>query len=338
MSEQARYPASDMRLQVRQITFQAERINSYELVHPDGLELPPFSAGAHIDFHFHDGSVRQYSLSNDPVERHRYVIAVLREDDGRGGSQALHERVHVQRTVSVGKAPRNNFPLADGADRHLLIAGGIGVTPLKSMVHELERAGADFTLHYCTRSPATTAFRDEFAPLVKEGRVVYHHDGGNPADGLDLAGLLETHDDGTHLYYCGPVGLMRACQGAAGHWPKGTVHFEYFTAASSPKSSLSGEELDQAGDDALGLGFQVKIASSGAVYTVPNDKSIVQVLAEQGIHVETSCESGLCATCKVRYLEGEVDHRDMVMGDDEQAEYLTACCSRSKGPLLVLDL
>jgi len=338
MTEKARYPASDMRLQVRQVTFQAERINSYELVHPDGRELPPFSAGAHIDFHFRDGSVRQYSLCNDPAERHRYLIAVLREDDGRGGSQALHERVHVQRTVSVGTAPRNNFPLSEDADRHLLIAGGIGVTPLKSMAHHLQRTDADYALHYCTRSPANTAFRDRFDPLVDAGRAFYHYDGGNPADGLDIRALLEVHTPGTHLYYCGPPGFMRACQEAAGHWPKGTVHYEFFSAESSPKASLSGDELDRAGDGALGLGFQVKIASTGAIYTVPNDKSIVEVLWENGVQVETSCESGLCATCKVRYLEGEVDHRDLVLGDDEQAEYLTACISRSKSPLLVLDL
>lgn len=337
LDPKGKYPKTGMILRLRQITFQAIDINSYGLVHPDGEDLPAFTAGAHIDFHFRDGSVRQYSLCNDPHERHRYVIAVLREPNGRGGSQALHERLHVQRTVSVGK-PRNNFPLAADAKRHLLLAGGIGVTPLKAMAHQLERTGGEYILHYCTRDPRYTAFCDEFAPLVAKGRVVYHHDGGIPANGLDIAGLLRDYEDGTHLYYCGPPGFMAACRRAAAHWPAETVHFEYFTAAAAPKSALSGEELAEAGDNALGLGFQVKIASTGAVYTVPNDRSIVQVLAEHGVAIETSCEAGLCATCKVRYLAGEVEHHDLVLSEQEHAEYLAACVSRAKSPLLVLDL
>jgi vanillate O-demethylase ferredoxin subunit len=337
LDEKGKYPKTGMILRVRQITFQAVGINSYELVHPEGKDLPPFTAGAHIDFHFRDGSVRQYSLCNDPCERHRYVIAVLRETTGRGGSQALHERVHVQRMVSVGK-PRNNFELAADAKRHLLVAGGIGITPLKAMVHQLERAGDDYTLHYCTRGPEYAAFQDEFAPLTGKGRVVLHYDGGIPAKGLDIAGLLARHDEGTHLYYCGPPGFMAACKRAAADWPAGSVHFEYFTAASAPKSAMSGAEIDEAGEHALGIGFQVKVASTGAVYIVPNDKSIVQVLAEHGIEIPTSCEAGLCATCKTRYLSGEVDHRDLVLSDDEHADYLAACVSRSRSPMLVLDL
>jgi tert-butyl alcohol monooxygenase/tert-amyl alcohol desaturase reductase len=337
LDDKGKYPKTGMILSVRQITFQAVAINSYELVHPEGDELPPFTAGAHIDFHFRDGSVRQYSLCNDPEERCRYVIAVLRESNGRGGSQALHERLHVQRTVSVGK-PRNNFPLAGDAKRHLLLAGGIGITPLKAMVHQLERAGGNYTLHYCTKAPRHTAFRDEFASLIAKGRVKYHHDGGNPSNGLDIAALLQDYQDGTHLYYCGPPGFMAACKRSSAHWPADKVHCEYFTAAAAPKSALSGAELADAGDNALGLGFQVKVASTGAVYTVPDDKSIVQVLEEHGIAIETSCKAGLCATCKVRYLSGEVDHRDLVLNEQEQTEYLAACISRARSSLLVLDL
>ena len=337
LDEKGKYPKTGMILRIRQITFQAVDINSYELIHPEGDILPEFTAGAHIDFHFRDGSVRQYSLCNDPIERHRYVIAVLREPSGRGGSLALHERLHVQRSVSVGK-PRNNFVLVADAKRYLFLAGGIGVTPIKAMAHHLERTGAEYTFHYCTKDPDQTAFQDEFAPLAAKGRVVYHHDGGNPDKGLDIAGLLRSFEPGTHLYYCGPPGFMAACKRAASHWPAGTVHFEYFTAAASPKSTMSGAEIEEAGTYALGLGFQVKIASTGAVFTVPNDKSIVNVLAEHGIVIETSCNAGLCATCKVRYLSGEVDHRDLVLSEEEHGEYLAACISRSKSALLVLDL
>ncbi len=327
-----------MRLQVRQVTYQARDINSYELVHPEGKPLPTFTAGAHIDFHFRDGSVRQYSLCNDPSERHRYLIAVLREEYGRGGSQALFERVHTQRTVSVGRQPRNNFPLHEEATHHLLLAGGIGVTPMMAMLYRLQSIGADFTMHYCTKSPEHTAFRPELAALASEGRVLLHHDGGDPRRGLDIAALLKSYEPGTHLYYCGPVGFMRATEAASAHWPKGSVHCEYFTAAASPKATLTKDEAADVGDDAVGLGFQIKIASTGAVYYVPNDKSIVEVLREQGIEVETSCEAGLCATCKTRYLTGEPDHRDLVLDDEEHSQYLTICCSRAKSRMLVLDL
>jgi vanillate O-demethylase ferredoxin subunit len=338
LDAKGKYPKTGMILRVRQITYQANGINSYELVHPEGQPLPPFTAGAHIDFHFRDGSVRQYSLCNDPAERHRYLIAVLRETAGRGGSRALHERLHVQRLVSVGQ-PRNNFPLAETAGRYLLLAGGIGITPLLSMAHQLERTGGSYELHYCTRGPEVTAFRDVLAPLEEKGRVRLHFDGGVPAKGLDIAGLLREHQPGLQLYYCGPPGFMGACERACAHWPAGTVHYEHFSAASSPKSHMSKSELEEAGDAALsGLGFQVKIASTGAVYIVPNDKSIVDVLGEHGIEIVTSCQAGLCATCKVRYLSGEVEHRDMVLDDEEQAEYLTTCVSRAKSSMLVLDL
>ena len=322
---------------MRQITHQAIKINSYELVHPEGEELPEFSAGAHIDFYFRDGSVRQYSLCNDPAERHRYLIAILRDPQGRGGSQALHERLNVQRKVAIG-SPRNNFPLREEAERHLLLAGGIGVTPMLAMLARLRTIGADFTLHYCTKAPEFTAFRSELEELAVDGRVNLHHDGGDPSQGLDIAALLEEHRPGTHLYYCGPAGFMRAAERAAAHWPEATVHCEYFTAEASPKMTMTGEELAEMAEDAVGIGFQVKIASSGATFFVPNDKTIVQVLAENGIEVEVSCESGLCGTCATRYLEGEVDHRDLVLEKVEQAQYLTLCCSRAKSPVLVLDL
>ncbi len=337
MNTEAKYPVNATRLQVRQITFQAENINSYELVHPEGGELPPFEAGAHIDFFFRDGSVRQYSLCNDPAERNRYLIAVLRDEKGRGGSLALHERVHVQRKAWVGAA-RNNFPLHEEADRHILLAGGIGVTPMMAMMARLRTIGADYVLHYCTKSPQHTAFMQELAPLVAEGRVFLHHDNGRPRDGLDIAGLLKEHQAGTHLYYCGPPGFMRACEAAASHWPADTVHREFFSAAASPKLTQSDAEFDATSDGNIGIGFQVRIASTGASFSVPNDKSIAEVLNENGIEIETSCNSGLCGTCKTRYLEGDVDHRDLILSPDEQKEFMTLCCSRVRGRELVLDL
>lgn len=332
-----KYPKTALTLRVRQITFQGIGINSYELIRDDGAELPSFTAGAHIDLYFRDGRVRQYSLCGDPNDRHRYTIAVLKDVNGRGGSMAIHERVHVQRFVAVGY-PRNNFELVADAKQYLLLAGGIGVTPLKSMVHCLERMGANYTLHYCAKAPEFAAFRDEFASLIAKGRVVMHYDGGYPANGLNIATLLQKYEAGAHLYYCGPPGFMSACIRACEHWPKEAVHWEYFSVEAAPKSVMTRLEMAETSDNALALGFQVKIASTGEVFTVANDKSIVEVLAEHGIEIGTSCVSGLCGSCKVRYLAGEVDHRDLVMTENERVDYLTACVSRAKSQMLVLDL
>lgn len=337
LDPEGQYPKTALILRARQITFQGIGINSYQLVRDDGADLPPFTAGAHIDLYFRDGRVRQYSLCSDPTERHHYTIAVLKDVNGRGGSIAIHERVHVQRSVAVGY-PRNNFELVDGAKRYLLLAGGIGVTPLKAMVHHLERIGADYTLHYCAKAPEYAAFREEFAALMVKGRVIMHFDGGKPANGLNIATLLQEYEAGTHLYYCGPPGFMSACSRACEHWPKENVRSEHFSVEAAPKSVMSQREISETGDDALALGFQVRIASTGKVLTVANDKSIVQVLAEHGIDIATSCISGLCGSCKVRYLAGEVEHRDFVLSDNERNDYLTACISRAKSHMLVLDL
>jgi vanillate O-demethylase ferredoxin subunit len=215
-----------MLLRIRSITYLAERINGYELVDREGSALPAFEAGAHISVGLGDGLVRDFSLWNDPAERTHYCIGVLREPEGRG-SRELHERVRVGDIVEAS-APRNNFPLAAEAEHSLLIAGCIGITPIMAMIAELRRRRADFRLHYCTRSPEETAFLDDLAVLAAQGRVMFHHDGGDPAKGLDITATLRERQPGTHLYYCGPAGLMAAAAAASRHWPPGTVHCEYF--------------------------------------------------------------------------------------------------------------
>ncbi len=227
-----------MLLRVRSITYLAQRINGYELVDPDECDLPPFTAGAHISVRVGNGPVRDFSLHNDPAERARYCIAVLREPEGQG-SREWHEQVRVGEIIEAS-APRNNFPLAAEAERHLLIAGGIGITPIMSMIAELRRRHADFRLHYCTRSPEETAFLDDLSILAAQGRVQFHHDGGDPAKGLDLAATLREYRSGTHLYYCGPAGMMRAAEAASRHWPPGTVHCEYFAGPKAVPPMLPG--------------------------------------------------------------------------------------------------
>jgi ferredoxin-NADP reductase len=213
-----------MLLRIRSITYLATRINGYELVDPAGQDLPPFTAGSHISVRLSEEIVRDFSLWNDPTERTRYSVAVLREGPG---SERLHEEARVGNLVAAS-TPRNNFPLAAKAERHLLIAGGIGITPIMAMIAELRRRRAEFHLHYCTRSPEETAFLDDLAVLAAQGRVQFHHDGGDPANGLDIAATLRDRRPGTHLYYCGPTGMMAAAGVASAHWPAGTVHFEFF--------------------------------------------------------------------------------------------------------------
>ena len=312
-----------MQLRVRSITYLAEAINGYELVDPRGRDLPRFAAGAHIDLRLGE-LLRQYSVCNDPAERRRYCIAVLYEDESRGGSLYLHDTVRVGDLVEVS-VPRNNFPLDAAAERHLLIAGGIGIAPILSMIAELRRRRADFRLHDCAPSAARTAFRDDLAPPAAEGRVHFHYDGGDPARGLDIAAALRDPPPGTHLYYCGPASLMSAAAEAAKEWPVGTAHCEYFTAP--PVGPVVEDQP-----------FRVRLAKRGVEYQVPVGETIVGVLRRNGIAVPTSCELGYCGACLTRYLEGEPDHRDQVLREYGRERYVLVCRTRSKTPVLHLDL
>jgi vanillate O-demethylase ferredoxin subunit len=311
---------------VRQIVVEAERIRSYELVDPNGAALPPFTAGAHIDVWLPSGLARSYSLANDPTESHRYVIAVQRELAGRGGSAEMHD-VIVEGALVPISAPRNNFPLATDATHHRLIAGGIGITPILSMVRELERTGQAWSLHYCTREPSQTAFRALLAAAPFADRVRLHHDGGNPANGLDFAMLLRAPTKGEKVYCCGPTGFMNAVQQAMTHWPAGSLHLEHFSAA--PAVPVSANDS-----------FEVELQSSGKVLIVPPDRSILQVLEENGIEVESVCCEGVCGTCAVPVIEGTPDHRDVVFDDEMRAsnKWITVCCSRSLSKRLKLAL
>lgn len=328
-------------VRVRAIVYQGDNINAYEVVDPAGGPLPPFEPGSHIDLYFRDRRVRQYSLCGDPNDRTRYRFAVQREAEGRGGSRAIFERVHVGRILAISE-PRSNFRLHAGAQRHLLLAGGIGITPMMSMMRHLLATNVPFTLHYCTRSPERTAFLDELRPLQERGMVFIHHDGSAPGQGLDIANLLRSHEEGTHLYFCGPNGFMNAVRRESGHWPAGSVHCEYFAPSpDAPAASANAQaQAVQPSDmkDAIGVGFQVKIASTGKIFDVPDDKSIVDVLREHGFEVQTSCEQGLCGTCRTRYLAGVPDHRDYVLDDEAKKGEMLICCSRSLSPLIVLDL
>ncbi len=316
---------STLNLRVQAIRRQAEGIHAFELVRPDGAELPEVQAGAHVDVHLPGARVRSYSLAGDPADRRRWTLGVLREKAGRGGSAALHDQVKVSDVLAVGE-PRNAFALTPEAHHSVLLGGGIGITPLKAMAHTLQARGESFELHYCARTPDHAAFLDELQDLVPPGRLHLHFDQGDPARGLDIAGLLRVPAEGTHLYYCGPAGFMQACADASAHWPADTVHCEHFKAPASTAADLPAGA------------FEVRLSRQGISVPVAPSQSIVQALEAAGHNVPTSCLSGLCGACKVGYLEGEVEHNDYILGDDEKAHCLTLCVSRARSPVLVLDL
>jgi vanillate O-demethylase ferredoxin subunit len=314
-------------VRVARKTTEAAGICSFELVAADGRPLPAFSAGSHIDVHVPGGLVRQYSLCNDPSETHRYLIAVLDDPASRGGSRAMHAQVHEGDTLAIS-APRNQFGLVPQARRHLLLAGGIGVTPLLSMAESLATEGADFELHYATRSLARTAFVGRIQRSRYAARAHLHVDDGDPAQRLDLPAVLAAPAAGTHLYVCGPQGFIDAvlAQARAQGWPEAQLHVEFFGAQPSTAQ----------GDTA----FEVELARSGRVITVPATRSVAEALQDAGVEIALSCEQGICGTCLTRVLSGLPDHRDSYLTPQEQAanDQFTPCCSRARSARLVLDL
>ncbi|GAA4217523.1 PDR/VanB family oxidoreductase [Sagittula marina] len=285
--------------------------------------LPEVAAGAHIDLLVEtpEGPIwRQYSLAGDPADRTQWQLGILKDPDSRGGSVALHQLVKAGETVHV-EGPRNHFPLAQ-ADHTVLFGGGIGVTPMLAMAWELHAKGADFTLHYATRSAERCAFADVLPGLPFADNVVLYHD---DAQKLDLDAVMPAPNPTTHVYVCGPQGFMDwviAHAEASGH-ATDHVHREYFSA-----------DVDASGDS-----FDVECAQSGLTVTVGPDDTIAKALAREGLKIEVKCEEGICGTCVTDVLEGEIDHRDQFLTEDEREDndQICACCSRGRGKL-VLDI
>ncbi len=313
-----------MRLRVADVDEIAADIFRYDLRHPGGEELPSFAPGAHVTVWTPAGGTRCYSLSNDPAQRHRYEIAVKREASGRGGSSSLIEAVRRGDMLDVS-APDNWFALVPNAREFVFIAGGIGITPIMSMVRHLNATQtARYRLYYLTRSPAVTAFADELSSAPYAGKVVIHHDDGDPVRAFDLWPLFE-RPTSAHVYCCGPQLLMESVKDMTGHWPSSAIHFESFTnALAAPRA-----------DDSA---FRVRLAKSADVVDVPAGVSILEALRAHGHRVPSSCESGTCGTCRTRLLDGDADHRDLVLTDEERADNIMVCVSRAKCAELVLDL
>jgi len=317
---------SMMQVRVKRISFEAENINSYELVAPGGGDLAPFTAGSHIDLHLSNGMIRSYSLVNEQSERHRYVIAVNKDAASRGGSSFIHETMRVGDIITISH-PRNNFFLQENAAHSVLIAGGIGITPLLSMIRRLEALGRSWELFYVARTRSVAAFIDELNALRPDvsSNVDVTFDQEPPGRMLNLSAIVKDAPPDTHLYCCGPVPMLEAFELATAGRSSDHVHVEYFKAKEKPAAEG---------------GFEVKLARSNRTITVQAGKTILDALLDAGIAASYACTEGVCGTCETRVVEGIPEHRDLFLSKEEQAANKTMmiCCSGSKSSTLVLDL
>ena len=311
-----------MPLLVRSMAVEAAGVLSVELVDPDGHDLPPWEPGSHLDLHLPGGLSRQYSLCGDPADGSRYRLGILREDAGRGGSAYVHEALRPGDRVDIG-GPRNHFRLAPAA-AYVFVAGGIGITPILPMLAAATAADAEWTLLYGGRTAASMAFTTELA-AYGERVTLWPQDRHGL---LDLDALLGVPRPGTLVYACGPEPLLAAVEQRMRAWPAGALHLERFAAPVV--------ERDSANEHAV----EVVLAESGRAILVPPDRSVLEVLLEEGVYVLHDCQEGICGSCEVKVIEGEVDHRDFVLSEPEKAANgcMMVCVSRARGKRLVLGL
>ena len=314
---------AEYRVQVARKWQAADGIAGFELLPLEG-QLPTFQPGAHIDLHLPSGLVRQYSVANGPGETGSYVVGVKREADSAGGSRSLHDEIREGDVLAISE-PRNNFPLRRDAEKTLLIAGGIGVTPLLSMARALHHSNLAFEMHYFAQSQAHLAFPDVLTTL---GDTLHRHLGLDPkATGDKLHSLLSTYRPYMHLYVCGPAPMLEATRETAARlgWPDEAVHFEYFKNT---------HEIDDSSS------FEIALSRSVMTLPVPAGKTILRVLRDNGVSIPSSCEQGACGTCMATVLDGQCDHQDVYLSDAEKArgDRIMTCVSRAKSDRLVLDI
>lgn len=317
-------------LYVHRIQFETETIRSFELRREDGAALPPYAPGAHIDIRLPDGAFRSYSLTGAETDGHgeiaAYDIAVSRHPESRGGSSFMCETLRVGDRLTV-RAPSNLFELADGEAPSILFAGGIGITPVMAMIRALERAGRPWILHYAARSRRHAAFLAAVSVWqgAGAGSVHLHFDDEHDGRPLDVTAACAAAPSGAHFYCCGPTPMIEAFQRALSALPPEQVHVEHFSGVAEAVAERS---------------FQLCLKRSKKEFTVPQGRSIMQVLEENDVFVPHSCREGVCGTCETRVLEGIPDHHDKLLSDRERASNRTMmlCCSGSKTDRLVLDL
>jgi phthalate 4,5-dioxygenase reductase component len=319
---QALNPDLTLTLRVQDARMVAQDIREFTLVAPDGAELPEFTPGSHLLVQAPTGVTRRYSLCNAPQERDHYAIAVKREATGRGGSISMVDDIRAGDTLFVS-TPRNEFELKESAPGYIFIAGGIGITPIRSMIRHLRNTSdRPWKLYYLCRDAAATAYGEEFAAPELRGQAIVHHDQGDPDRSFDLWPVLEK-PKGVHVYCCGPKGLMEAVRDMTGHWSSSSVHFEDFSVRNRPRTA----------DDKP---FVVRYA--GETIDVAADESILQALRAKGHRIPSSCESGTCGSCRMKLLAGEADHRDLVLTDEERLTNIMVCVSRAQSSELAVAL
>ena len=320
--------AQTFKVRVDALREEAHGVRSFSISRTDGQPFDAYEPGAHIDVTSPSGVTRQYSLCGDPACRDSHIFAVKKETQSRGGSRSLHDEVRVGSELSIG-APRNLFRLEEGASEHILIGAGIGITPLLSMAYRLVASNARFTLHYFARSEAHAAFLTLLARAPFDQHVKVHFGIEREALPAELDACVRDARNGAHVYTCGPAPFMdRVVNIARQRLPADAIHLERFKAEPQPQTDVS---LDS---------FDVQLASSGQTVRVDAGRSIVDALASIGIEVDTSCGEGVCGTCMIDVVSGEPEHRDHCLSKAERASNSVICCcvSRSRSPVLVLDL
>jgi ferredoxin-NADP reductase len=310
-----------MTFYVHGITYEARDVLVFDL-RPAGGSVAAFEPGAHIDVVLPNGAARQYSLVNEPRVRDRYVICVKHDAKSRGGSRFMHEQLRVGATIDVG-AVRNNFHLASGPAPALLVAGGIGVTPIVAMAEQLAIEGRPADVVYAARSRHDLAFLGRLGDAASHLTVHVDDEAGRV---LDVAAIVSAAPEDAHLYCCGPGPMLDAFLASTATRPSHRVHFERFAAAAAPALA--------------GGAFTVELARSGRSLPVAENESILSALREAGITAASSCEEGICGTCEVRVIAGTPDHRDAILSAAERQanRSMMICCSRSIGERLVLDI
>jgi vanillate O-demethylase ferredoxin subunit len=328
LSEQADQVMEFMKVKVSRRWTAAQGIEVFEFEPVDDAKgFPHYEAGAHIDVHLPNSLVRQYSLCGNPEHRDQYRIAVLNTVDGRGGSRCMHEQIVEGQIIEISE-PRNAFKLLTDQQHKVLLAGGIGITPLLAMAYELQKRSTSFALHYFVRSRSLIAFHHELMNSNFSDSVFLHvDDETHHSNHRNLAQVVTESSSNTHLYACGPAGFL-TCIGDL--WrelgrDQERFHFESF----SPSALMQEGGL-----------FNVQIASTGQIVQVREDETVVNALARSGVSIPISCEQGICGTCLTGVKAGIPDHRDQYLDDVEHGrnDCFTPCCSRAKSELLVLDL
>lgn len=311
-------------LEVADVRAEARDVLLLELRAPDRGQLPEFTPGAHIELCLENGLIRHYSLANDCRERDRYLLGIARSAPSRGGSDYVHRQLKCGMRITARK-PRNNFQLTNEAGAYIFIAGGIGITPIMSMCLWCEANCKPWRLVYAARSQQRAAFYEALRPYAEH--VHFHFDDVKNSV-LDVADILSRVRENEHIYCCGPDPLMKAVRDCSRDLTSSPVHFEYF----SPPSKSSENEQSEV--------FAVKLRGTGLTLEIPANKSILEVLEENGISVESGCRAGVCRTCEVSVCEGQIDHRDFVLSQAERdsGRSMMICVSRGRSSLLVLDL